>query len=263
MSFLEKADKLSFVTPVAYDYRFAWAAIRSYYAIADEIVLGLDIDRISWNGKPFAFDDAEFKRGLKAVDPQGKIKLVEGNFHSQGSAPDNDTFERNELSKHCTRGNWIVQIDSDELLQNPHEFRAWMLKRRGPWLVLGRWTVVFKTFGDDYLVVDKHEDDFWISLATRRQGMYTGCRDTKEFTRQSPLHMLHFSWGRTAEELKQKLESWTHANDFDTAKWFKFWQGVTLDNYKEFKDFHPIYGPDCPALRLICKGDPGWVEPPK
>jgi hypothetical protein len=255
-----KAKGLSFVTPVAYDHHFAWAAIASYYTIADEIILGLDRDRISWSGKYYHLDEDEFRRHLKEADPLGKISLVEADFHSQGSAPANDTFERNALSLRCKPGNWVVQIDSDELLQNPAEFRAWLLERRGPWLALGRWTVVFKRFGDDYLVVDK--DSFWISVATRRHGRYTGCRDTREFRRRSPLHMLHFSWGRTEEELKQKLESWTHAADFDTDKFFKFWQSVDLGNYRQFRDFHPINGPDCPSLRLIRKGDPDWVAPP-
>jgi hypothetical protein len=261
MNFPRRATGLSFVTPLAYDYRMAWAAIRSYYDIADEIVLGLDRDRISWNNKPFSLDEDGFKRGLEAVDPLRKVKIVEADFHSQGTALANDTFERNALSIHCRPGNWVVQIDSDELVQNPAEFRAWMLKRRGPWLVLGRWTVVFKRFGDDYLVVDKDGD--WVSLATRLRGQYTGCRDTQEFKRRSPIRLLHFSWGRDEAGLKQKLESWTHANDFDTAAFFRLWQSVNLANYKDIRDFHPIQEPDWPSLRLIRKGDPDWVAPPQ
>jgi hypothetical protein len=257
MGFPYKAKGLSFVTPVAYDHRFAWAAIGSYYRIADEIILGLDRDRISWSGKYFRLDEDEFRRRLTEADPLGKISLVEADFHSQGSAPANDTFERNALSMRCKPGNWVVQIDSDELLQNPGEFRDWLLERRGPWRVMGRWTVVFKRFGDDYLVIDK--DNSWISVATRRQGRYTGCRDTKEFKRRSPLRMLHFSWGRDEEELQQKLESWTHAGDFDTVKFLAFWKSVTLENYHQFRNFHPMDGKDWPSLRLIRKGDPDWV----
>jgi hypothetical protein len=261
MIFGPRAKGLSFVTPLAYDYRLALAAIRSYYPVADEIILGLDKDRVSWNKKPFVLDEEDLRKGLAAVDPDKKIVLVEGDFHCLDTATANDTQERNTLSLACKPGHWVVQIDSDELLQNPLEFRDWLLRRRWPWLVLGRWTVVFKRFGDDYLVVDKH--DAWISVATARQGIYTGCRDTKERKRRSPLHMLHFSWGRGEGELLQKLESWTHARDFDTGKFFEFWKSVTLENYKSFRDFHPLDGPDWPALRLIRKGEPGWVEPPQ
>lgn len=260
MDLFSRAEGLSFVTPVAYDHRFAWAAIASYYGIADEIIVGLDRDRISWNGKPFRIDEDDFRRRLKASDPQGKISLVEGDFHSQGSAHANDTFERNALSLRCRPGRWVVQVDSDELLRNPDEFRAWLLRRRGFWLVQARRTVVFKRFGDDYLVVDK--DRARISLATRRRGRYTGCRDTREFKRRSPLSLLHFSWGRDEGELRQKLESWTHARDFDTAKFLDFWKSVDLDNYGRFRDLHPIDGPHWPSLRLVRKGDPDWVAAP-
>jgi hypothetical protein len=255
-----RAAGLSFITPLAYDYRMAFAAIRSYYAVADEIILGLDRDRVSWNGKPFALDGGELREGLRSLDTEGKIRLVEGDFHAQGSATANDTHERNALSMECRPGNWLVQIDSDELLQNPAQFRDWLLRRSWHWLVLGRWTVVFKRFGDDYLVVDKH--DAWISVASRLRGAFTGCRDTKELKRRSPLHLLHFSWGRSEEELLQKLQSWTHARDFDTAKFFELWKSVDLENYGGLRDFHPLDGPDWPSLRLIRKGDPDWVAPP-
>jgi hypothetical protein len=255
-----KASGLSFVTPVAYDFRYALAAIQAYYGVADEIVLGLDKDRISWNGRRYDFDDAGFQAGLKAADPQGKVKLVEADFHSRPTPGDNDTGERSDLSLHCDPANWIVQIDSDELVMNGPEFRAWLLQRWSGWNVLGRWTTVFKVFGADYLVIDK--PDAWVSIATRLRGGYSGCRNTPELTRKSPLRLYHFSWGRTDAELYQKLKSWTHANDFDVESFFAFWQGVTLENYATVKDFHPMDGPDWPALRLVRQGDPGWVAPP-
>lgn len=255
-----KAEGLSFVTPVAYDYRYALAAVRAYYDVADEIVLGLDKDRVSWNGRPFDFDEAGFRAGLAAADPLGKALVVEEDFHSRGSATANDTDERNRLSLRCRPGHWVVQIDSDELVMNGPEFRAWLLERWSGWRVLGRWTTVFKVLGEDYLVVDK--PDAWISVASRRRGGFTGCRDTKEPVRRSPLRLYHFSWGRSEAELAQKLAHWTHANDFDTGRFLDFWRGVGLDNYRQARDFHPMDGPDWPALRLVRRGDPDWVAPP-
>ena len=256
-----KAGGLSFVTPVAYDYRYAWRAIRSYYGIADEIILGLDRDRIAWSGRPFEIDEGDFRRWLAAADPLGKIRLVEGDFHAQATAHRNDTFARKALSLHCKKGNWIVQIDSDEILLNPEEFRDWLLARRWPWLVQGRWRVVFKLFGEDYLVVDK--DGAFTSVATRRRGSYTGSRNTRGFKRRSPLNLLHFAWGRSEAELRQKLACWTHFADFDTSRMLELWKSVDLHNYRGFRDIHPLDGPDWPALRLVRKGDPDWVAPPR
>lgn len=248
---------LSFVTPLAYDYRMAWAAIRSYYAVADEIVLGLDRDRVSWNGKPFAFDEGDFRRGLAEADPEGKVTLVEGDFHSQATPLANDTHERNVLSLRCRPGHWVVQIDSDERLLNGPEFRAWLLGRRWPWRVMGRWIVVFKRFGDDYLVAEN--DGAWISVANRVRGSHTGCREHPGWRRRSPLRLLHFSMGRDEADLREKLAHWSHARDFDTAAYLELWKSVTVDNHRDFRDVHPLNGPEWPSLRLVRRGDPDWV----
>jgi hypothetical protein len=252
-----RAGGLSFVTPLAYDWKYALKAVEAYYPVADEIILGLDKDRISWSGLAFEVPLKKLKAALARLDPQKKIRLVEGDFHSQGKATLNDTHERNQLSLACRPGNWIVQIDSDELVLNGPEFRSWLLARWGNWNVLGHWLTVYKAFPDAYLVVDKAEST--ITVATRRQNAFTGCRDTREWKRQSPLKMLHFSWGRSQKDLEQKLASWTHSADFDTARFLKVWRSVDLKNYRDLKNFHPMDGPDWPALRLVKRGNPEFI----
>jgi hypothetical protein len=256
-----KASGLSFVTPVAYDFNYALAAIAAYYPVADEVVLGLDSDRVSWSGARFDFDDLAFQRGLKAIDTAGKVKLVQADFHSQGGPQANDTYERNALARNCSDGFWIVQIDSDELLQNPDELRDWLMHRRGPWLAQAQSTTVFKVFGQDYLVVDKPES--WVSIATRRRGVGTESRETKEWKRLSPGRLLHFDLGRGEAELVQKLAHYTHSKAYDTAKYLDFWRSVTLNNYHGIRDLHPLRGEEWPQLKLLRKGDPGWVAPPQ
>ena len=51
---------ISVITPVAYDYKHFFESVQCHYEIADEIFVGLDKDRISWNGNKFSFNDAEF-----------------------------------------------------------------------------------------------------------------------------------------------------------------------------------------------------------
>ena len=65
-------------------------------AVADEIILGLDKDRISWNGGKFDFDDAAFRAGVKAADPQGKIKVQ---VIAKGYQTYGEVFEVNEAEK--------------------------------------------------------------------------------------------------------------------------------------------------------------------
>lgn len=260
MSRWSRARGLSLVMPVAYDFRYALASLAAFYGQADEILLGLDADRVSWSGHPYPFDEAAFRAGLAALDSRGKVRVLEGDFHSQGSPQFNDTHERNVLSRACRPGHWVVQLDSDELAQNPAEFRAWLLQRRWPWLALGRWTVVYKVFGQDYLVVDK--PDQWITVASRSRGRLVGSRQTREWKRRSPLELLHFAWGRSEAELEQKLRHWTHSVDFDTARYLDYWRAVSLENYAGLRDLHPMNPPEWPRLRLIRRGDAGWVAPP-
>jgi hypothetical protein len=244
---------LSFVTLVAYDYQYLRPVIRSYYPIAQEIILGLDKDRISYTKKPFVFDEGEFRRMVQEMDPEGKIRVIEGDFHSQPDPMANETHERNELSLACRKGNWIIQIDADEILLNAQEFKDWIDAGRGAGMVLVHWELVFKKIGDELLVVDKPEHLH--PAGTRLVNGYIGARHTGQNKTISPLRLLHFAYGRTAEELKVKLDNWSHSKDFDTGKYFEFWKGVTLDNYSQVRDFHPMGGSAWPRLKKI--KDPG------
>jgi hypothetical protein len=233
---------LSFITLLAYDYRYSYMALRSYYDLADEIILGLDVDRLTWVQQPFEVDADELKTFIADIDHQGKIRIVEGNFHSAGHPMTNETVERCRLSEHAAPGNWVVQIDADEILLNGPEFRDWLLLNNPTQLdVDGRCHSVFKVFGHQVLVVQPPTEP--VPVATMLRGQYIAARRTRQQRVMSPLQVLHFSWGRTSAELRQKLRNWGHAKDFDTQKFFDFWESITLDNFAQAKNFHPFEGP--------------------
>jgi glycosyltransferase involved in cell wall biosynthesis len=231
---------LSFVTLLAYDYRYAFTAIRSYYEIADEIVLGVDRERMTWAGNSFVIDMAEVERELAAIDVGKKVRIVEGEIHSAGDAMANDTGERNALSLECAEGNWVVQIDADEILINPAEFRKWILEKEPTVGVMARWITVFKLFEKQALVI--HPASEWTTVATRLRGAYVLARSTAEERVESPLRLLHFRWGRSPAELREKFANWSHRGDFDVEAYYRFWESVTLENYQGVKDFHPLHG---------------------
>jgi hypothetical protein len=239
---------LSFITLLSFDYRYAFGAIRSYYPIADEIILGLDAQRLSWSGKRFEIDMDRVRAFIAQIDTGRKIRIVEGDFHSQPDPLRNDTAERSALSHECAADNWIVQIDCDEILLNAAEFRHWMLTAKPQVAVLATWITVFKMFGRQALVIDPPVEV--VPIATRLRGAYAGARVTLEDYCQSPLQLLHFSWGRTPQELRQKLENWSHREHLDVEAFYKLWESVTPENYRDFKNFHPVNGPKWPALRL-------------
>ncbi len=244
---------LSFVVLVAYDYKYLPPVIKSLYSIADEIILGLDRDRISFTKKPFEFDTVEFQSMIRRLDPEGKIRVVEEDFHSAPDPMACETHERNYLSGLCQKGNWIIQIDSDEILLNPEEFKEWIDSGNGSGMILAHWILVYKKIGNELLVVDKENHHH--PVGTRLRGGYIGARHTGQNKKVSPLRLLHFAYGRTPEEMRIKLKNWSHANDFDTDKYFEFWKGVGLDNYSQVKDIHPMEGSAWPSLKKM--RDPG------
>ncbi|MGA3065742.1 MAG: hypothetical protein ABSF29_02725 [Tepidisphaeraceae bacterium] len=233
---------LSFITLLSYDYRYAFTAIRSYYDIAGEIILGLDADRLTWSQHPFQIDMDELHSQIKQIDIAHKLRLVEGNFHASQRPMDNDTNERSELSLQCSPGNWIVQIDCDETLMNAREFRDWLINCDPQKRVHALWFSVFKVYGDRALVI--HPPSETPPIATQLRGQYDYSRRTKQNPVLSPLMLLHFSWGRTPDEVRQKLANWSHTRDFDTQSFLNSWESLTLQNYRDYHNFHPI----APAL---------------
>jgi len=240
---------LSFAMPVAYDYRYFYRALDSIYDIADEIVVGLDRDRISWSGKPFELDEVELRAEIQKADTRGIVKIVQDNFHSSDQPMVNDSEERNTLARHCAPGSWIIQIDSDEQALNAKDFRTWMQNADREKDVQAKWITVFKTFGDQCLVAN--EPDGKVSVGTTQPGAYKYARETGRPKVPSNLLLLHFSWGRTREELAQKLVNWSHSKDFDTTKFLEFWDSVNLTNYRQVKNFHPLYPPLWSGLSLV------------
>ena len=74
--------------------RFLANSIKTYYNYVDEIVLGIDKDRISWSGNSFEIDEPELWSELSALDGDSKITIVEEDFHQSEVAIENDNFER-------------------------------------------------------------------------------------------------------------------------------------------------------------------------
>jgi hypothetical protein len=241
--------RLTFITMLAYDYRYAYNAVRSFYDIADEIILGIDADRLTWMRQPFEIDMEEMRAFIEDIDTGGKIRIVEGNYHDQATAAHNDTVERSRLSREAAPGNWIVQIDADEILVNGPEFRAWLLEKNpADCSVCAQWISIFKVFGNQALVVDPPVEP--VPVATMLRGEYRAARRTEQKRVMSPLRLLHFSWGRTPQELRQKLGNWGHAQDFNVREFYRFWESVTLQNYAQARNFHPLDGPTWESLRL-------------
>jgi len=248
-------SKISIVMPIAYDYRYSYRSLQSVYEIADEVVLGIDRDRISWSGKPYSLDIDAFRMRINEIDTRGIVRILEGDFHALARPMENEITERNFLANQCAPGNWIVQIDSDEQAINVRDFKAWLATADRSRDVQAKWITVFKTFGEKYLVVE--EPDGKVSVATTAPGPFIDGRATGCPKVASNLILLHHSWGRTRDELVQKLTNWGHSQDFEAQDFLRLWDSVTLENFHLARDFHPLYGPLWRSLRLVKVPPPG------
>ena len=74
--------KKSAIGLISYDAnRFLADSIKRYYNYVDEIVLGIDKDRITWSGNPFEIDEDSLWKELSSLDGDSKITIVEEDFH--------------------------------------------------------------------------------------------------------------------------------------------------------------------------------------
>lgn len=245
--------RLSFIVPVAYDYAYAIDAIRSLYDVADEIVLGVDADRISWSGKPFDFDDEAFCDATSALDVAGKITMIEKDFHSAGGPMANDTHERQVLADaRRIKDSWVVAIDSDEILLNPRKFARFLQEFGNDTRDVAyhlTWATVFKRFGDKYLIVDPEAETQPCAAYDPR---YVSARHVAGARAVvSPLAALHFSFGRSEGELATKLANWGHSRDFDVDAYLDFWRSIDLGNYERARNLHPLTPETWPRLKLV------------
>jgi len=230
---------LSFYTPIAYDYRYSFATVLSYYEIADEIILAIDKDRISWSRHLYDFNSDIFFEKINSIDIDKKIKIFEENFHIYEKPIKNDTYERNLISDVCKKGNYIIGIDSDEILLNPKEFIDWINFSKPEIDISCHWLCVYKTFKDRLLITLPNETAI---IGTNLRNSYKKCRTTNSSLTSilSPLKVLHFSWGRKRNEIEQKLFNWGHSEDFDTKSFLNIWDSVNLNNYKTKINLHPL-----------------------
>lgn len=241
---------------VAYDYELLKNSLPTVYKGADKIVVAIDKDRKTFAGGTYTIDPGFFT-WLKEVDPQKKITVYEDNFYVPGlTANEADTRERNMLAKKMGEGGWHFQIDVDEYFVNfeglIEDLKTVESKLHGRKITLQIYcSVLFKTVSEGFFIVDGSSEQF--SVATNNP-VYTFHRNNGENERYLLNHLiLHQSWGRTEDELRRKLENWSHHADFNTDAYFRFWQSVSLDNYKYISDFHPLFPAYWKHLRFVPK----------
>ena len=247
--------KKSAISLISYDAnRFLPNSIKRYYNYVDEIVLGIDKDRMTWSGNSFSINEEALWAELSQIDGDGKISIIEEDFHQSEIAIENDNFERNFLKAQCSN-DWIFSFDADEMLVNAKSFFYDFCPIVEPYFdkvdICMTWATPYKvvTDGEDkshtLVITNKDETPFFgenQGVVTSKDSTFTYARWTDKSAAgnnriMSPLVALHWSLCRPEKELHEKIHNIGHSDLVEKDPFYQIWSQVTWDNYHELEDF--------------------------
>jgi len=251
----------SAVSLISYDYQYLLQSLPHYIDEVEEVILGLDKYRQTWNGNKFVVPDKFFQQ-LEAMDPAGKIRIVEDNFYIPNfTALENDTRERNFLSNFVKPGNWIISLDADEVILNPAALKDYLASLSDTDVsVLAQAVTVFKRLPDAILIASSKIKVGTFPIATKAVNSYIGARYTQQRKVICPAKLVHYSWGRSEAELYMKLTNWGHSTHFDVESYFSLWKAIDGNNYRYLRNFHPIWPEEWVELIKVSEEEIGSLS---
>jgi hypothetical protein len=240
---------------VAYDWKLLEYSIPSIYDFADVICLSIDKDRISWSGNSFSWDNNEFNILIEKLDPKGKMKIYEDDFHLPELKPmENEVRQRNMIAEFMGKGGWHLQLDTDEFFLNFEAFVSYLLKCSfsKQFNVSCPWITLYKQDDDGfyYIKPDSFKNIEFIQIATLYPDYKYGRRNGN-FNLLTDFAILHLSWARSEAEIWEKLNNWGHKDDFDVTTYFNKWKNLNKSNYKNYSNFHHIQPEIWPRIDFI------------
>lgn len=251
---------------ISYDYKYAFDCISIIYEYVDEIILAVDINKKTWSGNTFEIDETFFE-SISKIDNLNKITIYKDNFYNpDNTSMENETMERNMISKKMGNNCWQLQIDCDEYFLNFEKVfkflndNSFLLTNpsSNPILLKGKWITLFKKTEKGFLYIDNDE---FFSFGTNLKESYSFARNVECKTFHSNFYALHQSWARDEDEILQKIKNWGHKTDFDVDSFFRFWMTVNESNYTEIKNFHPVYPEEWKELKYIeAKSIDGFIN---
>ena len=239
---------------VSYDYYLIKESLPTVYEHADSITLALDRRHTTWQGSKFEIENTFFD-WIKKFDINQKIQIYLDDFYIPELSPmDCETRERNLLAKQMGEGGWHIQVDCDEYFIDFNslikELKDIRIQKNQNLCVFAKWITMYKQIHDGFLIV--HGDEYF-PLATNNPNYDIARRikGAENLKINSPV--LHQSWARSKDEVRQKLNNWGHSNDFNIESYFNLWNAIDRYNYKNIINFHPLTGNAWKSLELIEK----------
>lgn len=237
----------------AYDGSYLRQSLPAIYTYSDHILICMDSQCVTLTGNRYE-EDTAILEWLSLFDSEKKIRWVKEPFFQDGLSPQQVVMRmRNEMLRQMPESDWYIQLDTDEYFLDFGGFRQWLEqtgKRPVPTLVQVAWKTMFKQVGKGFLMIGGRKECIGVAINIPEN---TGERQHEQAAREeAPFTLLHQSWARSEHEIRQKIANWSHARDFDGKAFFRTWQQCGSGNYRFYRNFHPIYGPNWEYLE--------WVE---
>lgn len=224
---------------VSYDYEKLKKSIPPVYEHSDQIFLALDHENRTWTGNKFEID-ASFFSWIEAIDVDKKITIYKDNFYIPELSPiENDTRERQMLGEKMGIGNWMIQVDSDEIFIDFKDF-VQKLKKYNHYLdnphkkhvqIAAFHINAYKYLQKGLLFVNKPTKFY---LATNFNN-YKCAKNTRAQVIYIDAYVLHEGLARTEEELRYKLDNWGHKDEIN-ATFLDKWLQANENNYTQIKN---------------------------
>jgi hypothetical protein len=244
---MAKVIKIGFC--VSYDWELLRKSLPLVYPHADTICLSIDKNRNSWSGLKYEFDDVAFSNFVRTLDVANKIDVYEDDFSIKNLSPiENDNRQRTLMAQRMGEGGWHVQIDSDEYFLNFKDFVHYLLQfnsspsiHQKPVNICCNWISLIKKTEHGYLVVDNTQSALETMPFATNHPEYLNARRNSHFNHISPFFVIHETWARDENQLRQKLDSWGHDNDFlNKESFFNLWKALDEFNFQFLTNFHPL-----------------------
>jgi hypothetical protein len=270
---------------LASDPTWLSSSVLAYYEQVEKIVVSYDESHRGWSGAPVPVE--ECLRILRRLDTAGKLDLRPGRFALRSGRANEraqaDTRQRQTALTQAGEGaDWVLQIDTDEVLPRWQTLRTALGEAEGRGLPAVEWPmrVLFRRLRDGRFLEVVNADrsthfeypgpvvvrpDASLVDCRRADGPYlrpvvSGDRSSLQVVRppEEREHRItsiepedaiwHNSWGRAPSVIRTKLKSWTHGGG--TRSWLYYyaqWLPSPL-TWRVMRNFNRVYPPLWPRL---------------
>ncbi len=265
----------------------AWLerSLRAYYPFINWLTACYDENGRGFTGCPIDISPA--RETLQRCDTEKKVQWLSAPFHCRELSPlEVETKMRQAgLAEAGSGADWVIQLDNDEVLPDPDAIQSalMMADRLGASAIEWPMRTLFRQLSDSQFleVCGKNGEpsySFQGAIAVRPGVQLELARWVKatrlRFITPEPQHNLlatddalsdpqvipitairpdqaiwHFSWARTEENLRTKLQCWGHAHQFNGRRYLKrVWRKSDRD-WPKMRNFHPFLRDHWPALK--------------